>query len=137
MFNNCGKKLKVLAYVIFALETLSGLIGGWSVHEASYHTETLGIIIMILSPILGWLSSIVIYTIGDISETVDSIAYRVDSIAYHVNTSEKESSEPYGISPSGTPVYYNNAPVTDSWTCPNCGAKCNTKECDECGYRKQ
>ncbi len=129
MFNNCGKKLKVLAYVVFGLETLAGLKGGWSLHEASYTTETLGIIIMILSPLLGWLSSIVIYTIGDIWEGVSNICDFLRK--------SKKSDESHQTSSSNPPVYYNNAPVTDSWTCPNCGAKCNTKECDECGYRKQ
>jgi len=129
MFKNCGKQLKVLAYVIFALETLSGLIGGWSVHEASYHTETLGIIIMILSPILGWLSSIVIYTIGDTWEGLSNVC--------DLLRESKKSDASHQTYSSNTPVYYNNAPVTDSWTCPNCGTKCNTRECDECGYRKQ
>lgn len=55
----------------------------------------------------------------------------------YVSTPEKKDSESYVISSNMTPIYHNDAFVTDSWTCPNCGAKCNTRECDECGYRKQ
>ena len=131
MFDNCGKKLKVLAYVIFGLDALAGVIYGFSLMMEDFVLS--GILLIVIAPLLGWLSSIVLYTIGDIWEGLSNVCY----FLRESNASRQINGESQQTSSSNTPVYYNNAPVADSWTCPKCGAKCNTRECDECGYRKQ
>ena len=122
MFNNPGTKLKVLAYFIFGLYVAIGIIYGLVsvVHEHILF----GILSIAVGIIGGWLSSIVIYTIGDIAETVDTIAYRVSTPE---KKPEIDATPIYSLSPS--------APSSKGAICPNCGAEVNGRECDKCGYR--
>lgn len=81
LFKNAGPKLKVLAKVIFVISLIIGEIIGIVAIAAgadSYDGEifiTIGIILVIISPLLAWLSAIILYAFGELCENVNDIRY--------------------------------------------------------------
>ena len=93
MFNNIGKKLKTLAVVIFILECLGGLIGGIIIISETYEEE-IGVIMLIVTPIVAWISSWFLYGYGEIIDKLQEISY---------NTGTRRPTPTYGN------VYQQNA----------------------------
>ncbi|MDO4156827.1 MAG: hypothetical protein Q4D37_08630 [Oscillospiraceae bacterium] len=90
LFKNAGPKLKVLAIIIFVISLIIGEIIGIAAIAAgadSYYGGgmfiTIGVILVIISPLLAWLSAIVVYAFGELCENVNSIRY------YAAQTKEK------------------------------------------------
>ena len=63
LFRNAGAKLKVLAIVVFVMAIIGGLIG----------LITAGIIMILVSPLFGWLNAIMLYAFGELCENVNDI----------------------------------------------------------------
>lgn len=81
LFKNAGPKLKVLAKVIFVISLIIGEIIGIVAIAAgadSYDGEiftAIGVILVIISPLLAWLSAIAMYAFGELCENVNDIRY--------------------------------------------------------------
>lgn len=81
LFKNAGPKLKVLAKVIFVISLIIGEILGIVAIVAgadSWNGEiliTVGVILIIISPLLAWLSAIMLYAFGELCENVNDIRY--------------------------------------------------------------
>ena len=90
LYGNIGKKIKLLAKVSAVLVTLMFFIIGAVVIGSSYGDGgliLLGVLFMILSPIVGWLSSLIIYAFG---ELVDKVC----DIEKNTRTEKSPSNEP-------------------------------------------
>lgn len=68
MFKNIENKLKDLAYIVFALVTLGGVGGGITLIVVDDDFIALGIILIVLSWVIGMLSAWPIYGIGEAVE---------------------------------------------------------------------
>ena len=68
MFKNIENKLKDLAYIVFALVTLGGVGGGITLIVVDDDFIALGIILIVLSWVIGMLSAWPIYGIGEVVE---------------------------------------------------------------------
>lgn len=110
MYSNLDKKLKKLAIVIFLCETVPSIIYGLSQWNTSKSTT---IICILLVPILSWISSWVIYALGEILFNQN----RIMSLLYEIK-SEPASDELKTI--------HNG----EGWLC-ECGAR-NTINLDHC-----
>lgn len=81
LFKNAGPKLKVLAKVIFVISLIIGEIIGIVAIAAGADSHdgeifiTIGIILVIISPLLAWLSAIAMYAFGELCENVNDIRY--------------------------------------------------------------
>jgi len=82
LFKNAGPKLKVLAKISFVISLIIGEIIGIVAIAAgadSYYGGgvfiTIGVILVIISPLLAWLSAIVVYAFGELCENVNDIRY--------------------------------------------------------------
>lgn len=80
LFRNAGAKLKVLAIVVFVMAIIGGLIGGISLIATGADAYfgggfliTAGIIMILVSPLLGWLNAIILYAFGELCENVNDI----------------------------------------------------------------
>lgn len=81
LFKNAGPKLKVLAKVIFVISLIIGEIIGIVAIAAGADSWnggiliTIGVILVIISPLLAWLSSIILYAFGESCDNVSDIRY--------------------------------------------------------------
>jgi hypothetical protein len=98
LFENAGPKLMVLAKVIFVLTLIVGEVIGISSIKASadnyYNGEvfrTIGIILIIVSPLIAWLNSIMLYAFGELCESIDRIRYNTSEIKTDVQKYLPES----------------------------------------------
>ena len=110
MFTNIGKKIKVLAKVLCWIGIIGGIISGISLiavgasgagFSAGYYGSSsfvgggaliaVGVVMLILLPLLAWVSSFVLYGFGemvdstsDIKQSNEEILSRVNNIAQNV-----------------------------------------------------
>lgn len=81
LFKNAGPKLKVLAKVIFVISLIIGeIIGIVSIAAGADSWNggiliTIGVILVIISPLLAWLSSIILYAFGELCDNVSDIRH--------------------------------------------------------------
>ncbi len=81
MYENISKKLKTLAKYIFGIGlVLSIALGIFIISYDDPVSLIIGICVIGLAPILFWISSWLIYAIGDISEKVDRIEEKTKNI---------------------------------------------------------
>lgn len=79
LFANAGPKLQALAKIIFIIGLIIGEIIGISAIIAgagSYDGElliTIGVVLVIISPLIAWIGSIVLYAFGELCENVNNI----------------------------------------------------------------
>ncbi len=74
MYDNISKKLKTLAKYIFGIGlVLSIALGIFIISYDDPASLVIGICVIVLAPMLFWISSSLIYAIGDISEKVEKL----------------------------------------------------------------
>ena len=73
LYENIGSKLKVLATVIFIAEAIGSIITGMVL--SVYSRNGVYILICICGPIVAWVSSWILYAIGQIADDVQTIRY--------------------------------------------------------------
>lgn len=79
LFANAGPKLQAIAKIIFIIGLIIGEIIGISSIAAgadSYDGElliTIGVVLIIVSPLIAWIGSIVLYAFGELCENVNKI----------------------------------------------------------------
>lgn len=76
LFRNAGAKLKVLAIVVFVMAIIGGIsliATGADAYFGGGFLITAGIIMILVSPLLGWLNAIILYAFGELCENVNDI----------------------------------------------------------------
>ena len=68
MFKNAGEKLKITAKVLFWVIAICGTING--IYVAS-KTDASGLLIIPITILSAWVTSLVLYAVGDMCENVD------------------------------------------------------------------
>lgn len=72
MYNNIGKKIKGLAVVIFIINALAGIISGCSLISSS-STRTMGWLLIVGGPVIGWIMSWFLYGFGELIDKISDI----------------------------------------------------------------
>ena len=109
MFTNIGKKIKVLAIVIFCIMAGLSVIGGliMLVEGLDYGHEDFifgGIIIAGLGFLFSWISSFVLYAYGEIADKVSAIEYNTRGLNGAQPPFHQPPVQPqYGQAPFGQP----------------------------------
>lgn len=77
IFKNAGPKLKTLAIIFFVISLIVGeviaislIISGSNSYYSGELSIIIGIILVIISPLIAWLSSIILYAFGELCEDV-------------------------------------------------------------------
>ncbi|MBQ6173300.1 MAG: hypothetical protein IJK28_01595 [Clostridia bacterium] len=72
MYRNLGHKLKTIAKIEFwVILAASAGAGAWLLFFAEMGLEFAGALLMVLSPLLGWLCSLLLYVLGHLVENSD------------------------------------------------------------------
>jgi len=66
MFRNIGKKIKVLALIIFIIETAAAVITGISMMAVDEFLIPSGFLVLVAGPVVAWISSWFMYGFGEI-----------------------------------------------------------------------
>lgn len=75
LFKNAGAKLKALAKISFVISLIIGEIIGIVVIASGDDIIIIGVTLVIISPLLAWMSSIILYAFGELCENVNDIRY--------------------------------------------------------------
>ncbi len=91
MYENIGGKIKWLAKVMALIESVLGVILGIAL--LAIGENLLGIIIIIVSPIFTWISSWVLYGIGQAAENIEYLKYCMYNIMYSITEKTPEKND--------------------------------------------
>ncbi|MBE6956123.1 MAG: hypothetical protein E7450_01550 [Ruminococcaceae bacterium] len=73
MFRNIGKKIKVLALIIFIIETAAAVITGISMMAVDEFLIPSGFLVLVAGPVVAWISSWFMYGFGEIIDKLTAI----------------------------------------------------------------
>ena len=115
MFTNPGNKLQSLARLICTLTIIAGVIIGFVFFRIA-HSGILFVLIVLIAVILGWISSIVLYTFGSIAQRLESIGQDTEDIKKYLkiigNIQDEQTAEKPAKEEPMEPVVYE-APNLD------------------------
>ena len=118
MFDDIGTKLKGLAYFSCWIGIFSSMILGIVAIRVRI---IYGVLIIVLGPLYSWISSWVIYAIGEIAENTQKKSINKE-------TSKNAKAELFLKS-----NYMNQVSTMEKKHCPHCGDTVTSKVCDMCG----
>ena len=96
MYKEIGKKIKKLAIVVFVLEAILFFIGGIILMAINNDLFLVGILMMIIGPLLAWVSSFILYGFGELIDKTSEIANNTSKARANVvleNSSKQSSNE--------------------------------------------
>lgn len=103
MFDNIGKKIKILAYVLTWVGIIASVITGIAMMNSFDSTvRTIGLIVLIVGSLLSWASSFIIYGFGQLIENTDIIAGRNKSSDSKNVSSNQQNGGTISVKPSAT-----------------------------------
>lgn len=73
MYDNIGRKIKGLAKAVFIVEAIAAVITG-IVLMASYLNPIIGLLVMVVGPLVAWVSSWLLYGFGELIDKTCDIA---------------------------------------------------------------
>ena len=150
MFENSGSKIKVLALICFWISLVGSVIAGLAL------IDSIGIIIILLGILSSWLSTIVLYGMGEGIENSEIILSEIEKERREINklredietllrrTSKKTTAVPEKpetgcneeLERPGKKLSLNlddsDSSETHFWRCIKCGKKINTLPCPYC-----
>lgn len=77
MFNNIGRKIKALAKIQFIVLAIIDFIVGIVILSVNEYLIAAGLSVMLIGPILAWISSWILYGYGQLIENSDKLAKNV------------------------------------------------------------
>ena len=137
MFHKIGEKIKLAAILLFIVEALPAFIYGIRILAKDYNSTytTIGTLLLIIGPIIAYVSAIMLYGFGELVESSRENAETSKKILKNLETNpqpvqpnvskEEPSDEP-------TPVK-KPLPQLHSWRCACCGNRRNQSPCEHCG----
>lgn len=99
MYNNIGKKLKLLAKIDFFFNAIATFIAGIAILAslyADYGEDThlaIGLVLMLVGPIAAWVSSWLLYAFGQLVENSDKIVAKLDASDENAPASDPAKAE--------------------------------------------
>ena len=88
MYDNIGGKIKILAKVLCIIVAILEFVYGIILLEDQ---TIIGVLLMIVGPIMAWISSWMLYGYGELIEKTTSIDYNVRAISRNVRRDENKS----------------------------------------------
>ena len=103
MFDNIGKKIKILAYVLTWVGIIASVITGIAMMNSfDSIVKTIGLVVLIVGSLLSWTSSFIIYGFGQLIENTDIIAGRNKSSDSKNVSSNQQNGGTISVKPSAT-----------------------------------
>ena len=79
MFDNIGGKIKGLAIIITAIGILGSVVGGIVMFTIDEDLIAIGLVVMIVGPLVSWISSFMLYGFGQLVQNSDILTGRITS----------------------------------------------------------
>lgn len=107
MFNNPGKKVKLLARILFVLLSILPVLGGIVIMMIDTSTfgidlgglqVIIGLLVIIFGIIFAWLSSILLYTLGAMADDLEIIHRATVRIYHELEDMQKNKANTYTVS---------------------------------------
>lgn len=95
--NPIGKVIKIIAFITWVIEVISGIITGIGIMFATYDYMWVGIIVIALSPFFASLSTILLYAFGALIDKIYDMRNDTAKIAGKVGDIEKILGTHFGI----------------------------------------
>lgn len=73
MYDNIGNKIKGLAKAVFVIETIMSVIAGFILLTIDEDLSLIGFFLMIVGPLVSWLSSLLLYGFGELIDKANEI----------------------------------------------------------------
>ena len=130
MYDFIGDKIKGLAKAIFFVEAIASVIGGLIL--ISIELAIVGILVIILGPLVAWVSSWLLYGFGQLIDNSDIIVTLMKKEA--ANHSEQKNDIATDKVAESVRQFKaaKNANIPGK-RCPHCGDLTKSKRCDFCG----
>ena len=119
MFNNIGEKLKGIASFVLVAGIIGSVVWGLIILSERKYLE--GILIIICGSLSSWISSCVIYGIGDIASRTSEM-YSLSKSTYFLAQSTRKAATQKSVVDN-----------TKAKVCPHCGEKVTSNKCVMCG----
>ena len=119
MFKNIGEKLKAIAYFVFVCGIVGSVVGGLIIISETKYFE--GILIIICGSLASWISSCVIYGIGEIASYTSNTYNVRKSVDLLKQSTTRATTQKTVVDNSSSKV------------CPHCGEKVTSNKCVMCG----
>lgn len=93
MYENIGMKIKNLSKLIFGLETALAIIIALIYLFGDGRAIFIGLLILIIGPIVAWLSSLVLYGFGELIDKTSEVAKNTRYFKKMLSSTEEEKEE--------------------------------------------
>ena len=77
MYKEIGKKIKALAQFIFWFQAICMLLCGIALIAINERTAIIGVLVLVLGPVMAWLSMFLLYGYGELVDKTCSIEARL------------------------------------------------------------
>lgn len=137
MYDFIGDKIKGLAKAIFFVEAIAAIITGIAL--LLNEEPLIGILILVLGPIVAWVSSWLLYGFGQLIDNSDTLVTLIGKQLDQTENNSKSKTNSQNIAEEKVLQSIKNFRSASSNTsatikrCPHCGERVNSKVCDVCG----
>ena len=134
MYDNIGEKIKGLAKAGFIVEAIAAVITGIALMVSADYLIIVGVLVLLLGPIVAWVSSWLLYGFGELIDNVCTIAANTrtsKNASTNFNTANNVINKMEGAKP-----FFKSVPANQTSTrrcCPYCGETITSKICAMCG----
>ena len=134
MYDNIGEKIKGLARVMFIVEAIAAVITGIALMGSDEDMILIGLLVMVVGPIVAWVSSWLLYGFGELIDNACIIAGNTRALkkaSTNFNTANNAINKM-----EGAKSFFESIPANQTSTrqqCPHCGETITSKICDMCG----
>ncbi len=90
MFNNIGRKIKILAQVICWIGIICSVVLGVVIMATEDDLPVLGFVLMLIGPVVSWVSSFVLYGFGQLIENTERLPLNAEKSCADENKNDKE-----------------------------------------------
>ena len=89
MYDNIGRKIKGLAVASAILMIIASVIGGIWIMSFDYDWFLVGLLVMVMGSLLGWISSWILYGFGELIENTTELKKSIQRQMKNTGTTQK------------------------------------------------
>ena len=138
MYDNIASKIKALAQISFAIVAIASIVLGIALLD---ETDGSSLVIVVVGPLMAWISSLFLYGFGELIERAVSIDAKLqrqktsDTKISLTKSEKKDTKDEDFASVQPKKAFMNVADNAPKKMCPHCGEWISKNICDMCGQK--